>query len=89
MISSQDQIDPLAYVEEHQLKQINDPEILAGYVEEALAASAKAVKDYRRGKEAALRSIIGQVMRATSGRANPILTEEMIKDKIAALPEPE
>ncbi len=89
MLSSQDRIDPLAYVEEHQLKQINDPEILEGYVTEVLATSAKAVKDYRRGKEAALRSIIGQVMRATSGLANPLLTEEMIKDKIAALPETE
>ena len=79
MLSSPVRIDPLAYVEEHQLKQINDPEILENYVTEVLASSAKAVKDYRRGKEAALRSIIGQVMRATSGLANPLLTEEMSK----------
>ena len=89
MVATDEHIDPIAYVDEHKLRQINDSQLLAEYVDAALQTSAKAVADYKRGKEAALRSIMGQVMRKTSGRANPLLTEEMIKEKIAALPDPE
>jgi aspartyl-tRNA(Asn)/glutamyl-tRNA(Gln) amidotransferase subunit B len=39
--------------------------------------------DYRAGKETAIKFLVGQVMKATKGRANPQLVNEMLKQKLA------
>ncbi len=74
--------DPKAYVVEHQLAQINDRSALESIVQAAVAANERAVKDYLGGKEAALRAVIGFVMKETQGRANPLLVEEIIREAI-------
>ncbi len=55
----------------------------AGAIEEAaraaIAAGAKAVADFKAGKEAALKSLIGGVMKATKGRADPKVAEEVLR----------
>ncbi|MBI3821041.1 MAG: Asp-tRNA(Asn)/Glu-tRNA(Gln) amidotransferase subunit GatB [Planctomycetes bacterium] len=53
------------------LEQISDPAIIENAVREVLAANAKIVAEYKGGKEKALGSLMGQIMKKTGGRANP------------------
>jgi aspartyl-tRNA(Asn)/glutamyl-tRNA(Gln) amidotransferase subunit B len=41
------------------------------------------VSDYRAGKETAIKFLVGQVMKATRGRANPQMVNELLKKKLA------
>ncbi|HZK29397.1 MAG TPA: Asp-tRNA(Asn)/Glu-tRNA(Gln) amidotransferase subunit GatB [Clostridia bacterium] len=75
--------EPEGYIEEHQLAQINDRSKLRAAVDGAITANERAVKDFLKGKEGAIRAIIGHVMKETGGRANPILVETMIRETIA------
>ena len=70
--------DAVRCAERENLLKLADPDALSPYVRDAVAASPRAVADYGRGKTAALKQILGQVMRATGGRADPILAERMI-----------
>ena len=81
----EEDFDPADYVARHDLAQINDPALLEGAVALALEANQKAVKDFLAGKESAMRSLIGRVMKETGGKANPILVEEMIRQALAQL----
>ena len=80
----EEDFDPDLYIEEHDLAQINDREKLMASVERSIQANDRAVKDFLKGKESAMRSLIGGVMRETGGRANPILAETMIREAIEA-----
>jgi len=48
-----------------------------------LAKNAQQVADYRAGKDKALQSLVGQVMKATQGKANPAQVNEILKKKLA------
>jgi len=48
-----------------------------------LNSNVQAVADFKAGKEPALKFLIGQVMKATKGRANPTLVNEVLKKKLA------
>ena len=48
----------------------------------AIAAGAKQVEDYRAGKEKALQSLVGQVMKASKGKANPAQVNEILRRKL-------
>ena len=50
---------------------------------EVINSNVQPVADYRAGKETALKFLVGQVMRATKGRANPQLVNEVLKKKLA------
>jgi aspartyl-tRNA(Asn)/glutamyl-tRNA(Gln) amidotransferase subunit B len=65
------------------LKQISDSGAIEKIVEEVIAANAQQVADYRSGKEKAFNSLVGQVMKATKGKANPALVNEMLKKRLA------
>ena len=64
------------------LRQISDSGELEKRVDEVLAANAKQVQDYRAGKEKAFNSLVGQVMKATRGKANPAQVNELLKRKL-------
>jgi aspartyl-tRNA(Asn)/glutamyl-tRNA(Gln) amidotransferase subunit B len=49
-----------------------------------IAANAKLVDDYRAGKEKAFNALVGQVMKATQGKANPAQVNEILKRRLAA-----
>lgn len=51
-------------------------------VEQALAENTQAVVDFRKGKEQALKFMVGQVMSATGGRANPSVVNGLLKKKL-------
>ncbi len=66
-------------IEEKQLAQISDQDSLAEVVEDILAAHPEEVAQYRAGKETLLQWFVGQVMRATRGKANPQMVRELLK----------
>jgi aspartyl-tRNA(Asn)/glutamyl-tRNA(Gln) amidotransferase subunit B len=70
-------------IEKHGLKQVSDSSAIEKIVDRVLAANAKQVEDYRAGKEKAFNSLVGQVMKATQGKANPAQVNEMLKRKLA------
>jgi aspartyl-tRNA(Asn)/glutamyl-tRNA(Gln) amidotransferase subunit B len=61
------------------LAQINDDELIAERIRTVLAANGDAVAQYRAGKAAALGFLVGQVMKATSGQANPKRVNELLR----------
>jgi aspartyl-tRNA(Asn)/glutamyl-tRNA(Gln) amidotransferase subunit B len=64
------------------LEQLSDAGALEALVDEVLAANAKQVADYRAGKEKAFNSLVGQVMKATRGKANPAQVNEILRRKL-------
>jgi aspartyl-tRNA(Asn)/glutamyl-tRNA(Gln) amidotransferase subunit B len=71
-------------VEEKGLAQISDQEALARIVEQIIAANPEQVALYRGGKETLLQWFVGQVMRATRGKANPQLVRTLLQEKLQA-----
>ena len=65
-------------VTQKKLSQISDATDLRKVVKQVLGSNAKAVSDYKAGKQQALTFITGQVMKATRGRANPSLAKEIL-----------
>jgi len=75
---------PDEIIEKQGLKQISDAGAIEKIVDEVLAKNAKQVSDYRAGKEKAFNSLVGQVMKATQGKANPAQVNEILKRKLTA-----
>ena len=69
-------------ISESGLSQISDTSELEKIVSEVINSNVQPVADYRAGKEEALKFLVGQVMRATKGRANPQLVNEVLKQKL-------
>jgi len=69
-------------IEKRGLMQLSDSGEIEKLVDEVLAANAKQVQDYRAGKEKAFNSLVGQVMKATRGKANPAQVNELLKRKL-------
>ncbi|HEX2197998.1 MAG TPA: Asp-tRNA(Asn)/Glu-tRNA(Gln) amidotransferase subunit GatB [Burkholderiales bacterium] len=69
-------------IEREGLRQMSDAGALDKAVEEVLAANARQVADYRAGKEKAFNSLVGQVMKATRGKANPAQVNELLRKKL-------
>jgi aspartyl-tRNA(Asn)/glutamyl-tRNA(Gln) amidotransferase subunit B len=64
------------------LKQITDVGALEKVVDDVLAANARQVEDYRAGKQKAFNSLVGQVMKATRGQANPAQVNEILRRRL-------
>ena len=70
---------PELYAEEQALWQISDRKVLEPIVREVLEANEKSAADYRRGKKAAIQSLIGQTIKKTGGQANPTVVRELLE----------
>jgi aspartyl-tRNA(Asn)/glutamyl-tRNA(Gln) amidotransferase subunit B len=77
--------DPRAIVTREGLTQVLDAGALGRLVDEVLAANPKVVQDWKAGKKAALGFLVGQVMKATEGRANPALANTLLIEKLSKL----
>ena len=66
-------------VTEKKLEQVSDEEEIASVVQEIISANPGPVSDYKAGKQNALQFLVGQVMKATKGRANPPLAQKLLK----------
>jgi aspartyl-tRNA(Asn)/glutamyl-tRNA(Gln) amidotransferase subunit B len=71
-----------AIVEQEGLAQVSDPSAIEAFVDEVLAANDKIVADVRGGKDKGLQFLVGQIMKASRGKANPKLVEELLRKKI-------
>ena len=52
-------------------------------IDSVMAANPKAIEDFRRGKKEAKGALVGQVMKATRGKANPALVNRLLEDKLS------
>ena len=71
-----------AIIEKRGLKQISDSGAIEKIVDEVLAANTRQVEDYRAGKDKAFNSLVGQVMKASKGKANPAQVNDVLKRKL-------
>jgi len=74
--------EPDTLVREQGLSQISDTQEVKEVVGQVFEANPKAVADFKAGKEQALKFLVGQVMKATRGRANPKLVNELLKKRL-------
>ena len=72
-----------AVIEAKGLKQMNDSGALEKIIDEVIAANAANVEQYRAGKDKAFNALVGQVMKASKGKANPAQVNELLKAKLA------
>ncbi len=73
---------PEAWVKERGLAQISDTSALEAAVDEIIANNPSEVEAYRNGKTKLISFFVGQVMRATKGKANPALVNELLAKKL-------
>lgn len=74
--------DPEKIVEEKGLKQVTDTGAIEAAVDDAIAAGAAQVEQYKGGNEKILGWFVGQVMKATQGKANPQAVNEILRKKL-------
>jgi aspartyl-tRNA(Asn)/glutamyl-tRNA(Gln) amidotransferase subunit B len=74
-----------AVIEQKGLKQINDTKALEKIIDTVLAANADQVEQIKAGKDKAFNALIGQVMKASQGKANPKDVNDLLRAKIAAV----
>ncbi|MCU0804557.1 MAG: Asp-tRNA(Asn)/Glu-tRNA(Gln) amidotransferase subunit GatB [Burkholderiales bacterium] len=70
-------------IEKRGLRQITDASAIEKLVDDVLAANPKSVEEFRAGKEKAFNALVGQVMKASRGKANPAAVNELLKKKLA------
>jgi aspartyl-tRNA(Asn)/glutamyl-tRNA(Gln) amidotransferase subunit B len=71
-----------ALIEAKGLRQMNDAGALEAIVDEVIAANAKSVEEFRAGKDKALNALVGQVMKASQGKANPAQVNEVLRRRL-------
>ena len=72
-----------AVIEAKGLKQMNDSGALEKIIDEVIAANPANVEQYKAGKDKAFNALVGQVMKASKGKANPQQVNELLKAKLA------
>ena len=71
-----------AIIEAKGLRQITDSSAIEGVIDSVIAANPKQLADYRSGKDKLFGFFVGQVMKATGGKANPAQLNELLKTKL-------
>ncbi|MHB8709924.1 MAG: Asp-tRNA(Asn)/Glu-tRNA(Gln) amidotransferase subunit GatB, partial [Desulfuromonadales bacterium] len=74
--------EPERIVEEKGLVQVSDSGTIEPIIDEIIAANPGQVEEYRGGKEKVFGFFVGQVMKASKGKANPALVNELLKKKL-------
>lgn len=75
--------DPTDIMEEKNLGQIEDAGEIEAIVEKIIAVNPKAVEDFKAGKEASFKFLVGQVMREAKGKANPAMINDLLAKKLS------
>ncbi|TBR17045.1 Asp-tRNA(Asn)/Glu-tRNA(Gln) amidotransferase subunit GatB [bacterium] len=70
-------------IKEKNLSQISDVKSLEDKADEVIKENAKSVQDYKAGKSNAVMFLVGQVMKKTSGKANPKVVQEVLKRRLS------
>ncbi|MEY3475569.1 MAG: Asp-tRNA(Asn)/Glu-tRNA(Gln) amidotransferase subunit GatB [Pseudomonadota bacterium] len=72
-----------ALIEAKGLKQMNDSGALEKIIDEVIAANADNVAQYKAGKDKAFNALVGQVMKASKGKANPQQVNDLLRARLA------
>jgi aspartyl-tRNA(Asn)/glutamyl-tRNA(Gln) amidotransferase subunit B len=73
-----------AVIEAKGLKQMNDSGALEKIVDEVIAANPDNVAQYKAGKDKAFNALVGQVMKASKGKANPQQATDLLRARLSA-----
>ncbi len=79
---AQEGSDPVAYVEANGLKQISDPALILPVIDEIIATNGENVAKYKEGNQKLFGFFVGQVLKATGGKANPKVVNELVKQQL-------
>ncbi len=74
---------PQEVMKEKGLEQVSDDSALGSWIKEAIEANPKVVADYKAGKDTAAMFLVGQVMKKSQGKANPVKVKELMASKLA------
>ena len=72
----------MSLIDKNGLRQMNDSGALEAIVDEVLAANPKNVEEYKAGNAKALNGLVGPIMKASKGKANPQQVNELLKKKL-------
>jgi aspartyl-tRNA(Asn)/glutamyl-tRNA(Gln) amidotransferase subunit B len=75
--------DPAAIVERKGLRQVTDAGAIEAAIEAVLAANPAQLAEYKSGRDKVFGFFVGRVMRATEGKANPVLVNQLLRQKLA------
>ena len=75
--------DPEIIVNEKGLKQQSDPKELEKLIDKIIEDNIEKVKEYKSGKDKLFGFFVGQAMKASGGKANPKLLNEILKNKLS------
>ena len=75
-----DDVDRL--IEQRGLRQLQGSDALGPLVDQVIAANDKSVSEYRAGKDKALNALVGQVMKATQGKADPQQVGALLRQRL-------
>ena len=76
-------VDPHQVVGEQELSQISDEGIILTAIKEVIRENAAAVASYKTGKKKVLKFLVGQTMAKLSGRGNPALVEQLLREHLS------
>lgn len=74
--------DAAKIVKDKGLVQISDPAVLLGFVTEVLDANPQSIEDFKNGKDRAIGFLVGQIMKASKGQANPPMLNKILLEEI-------
>ena len=74
--------DPRKVVEEKGMKQMSDEGALLAMITQVLDANPQSIADFKNGKDRAVGFLVGQVMKASKGQANPAMTNRLIQEEL-------
>ncbi|MEK7452671.1 MAG: Asp-tRNA(Asn)/Glu-tRNA(Gln) amidotransferase subunit GatB [Patescibacteria group bacterium] len=72
--------DPDHIVEERALSQLNNPDEISEFAKKVIEENKKPVEDYKSGNKNSLQFLLGQVIAKTKGKANPVITKEVLEE---------
>ena len=76
---------PRELVKEKGLVQLSDSSVIEAVINEVISANPQSVKDFKDGKEKAMGFLVGQIMKASGGKANPQIVNKLLKEKLDKL----
>ena len=76
--------DPETIIEENHMKQISSVDEIRKIVCDVLDKNPQSIEDYKNGKDRAVGFLVGQIMKATGGQANPGVTNKVLIEELKA-----
>ena len=74
--------DPEMIIEQNHMKQISSPDEIRAIVNTILEKNPQSIEDYKNGKDRAVGFLVGQIMKATGGQANPSVTNKILIEEL-------